>query len=235
MIYCRLLLMSLLLCIFCSCLQAQKRIKRPKYPFNADLVIGINASQLDGDYQFGYHKRGFSGGLRGTAYLSPSISLGMELFYSRRGSQPGGRNRYQRVVDLSLTYAEAPLLLYITTSRQSDGLPKIQLQFGLSYARLLNYRITDYPILPQVSVLYNSDRSSFTELAENFNGNDLSILGGAILHIGPHVNLSLRHAVSTSLIYDRQQSPDNADRSIRSFFFSLHLAYRLLDTYSNKR
>lgn len=230
----RSLVILLLLC-FSWCLHAQKKPKRPKYPFNAGFVLGFNVSQLDGDYQFGYHKYGLSGGLRGIAYLTPSLSLGMELLYSQRGSQPSGRKSTQRIVDLELNYAETPFILYILTSRQQDGLPKVQLQLGMSFARLLNYRITEYPILPQTSLVIPTNRSSFFEIAERFDHNDLSIIGGVIFHFGSHVNLSIRHAVSTNLLYDREKFPEKTDRSIRSFFFSLHAGYRLLHPYGNKR
>lgn len=61
----RYFLLPILLTVFISSAFSQRKInfKKPISPFNAGILVGINASQVDGDDQFGYDKIGFSGGL----------------------------------------------------------------------------------------------------------------------------------------------------------------------------
>lgn len=55
--------------------------------FDAGLIVGLNASQIEGDGFKGYHKAGFLGGIFVQTDLSPVFFTGMEIKYSGKGSK----------------------------------------------------------------------------------------------------------------------------------------------------
>jgi len=46
--------------------------------FNAGLVVGYNASQIDGDYYKGFNKYGLTAGIRGITRLTPNFDFNIE-------------------------------------------------------------------------------------------------------------------------------------------------------------
>ncbi|MCB0374758.1 MAG: PorT family protein [Sinomicrobium sp.] len=216
--------------------QSKKLPKRPKSPFNAGIIAGMNSSQLDGDYQSGYDKHGFSGGMQSTVFLNPALDLSIDLLFSQRGSKAdsgsGGQNR---VVNIHLNYAETNFLLNFLASRYEDGLPKFHIQAGLSYARLLSHRVKTFPYNNRVLIATLSERSSFTEIADHFNSDDFGVVGGAALHIGSHFTLSLRQNFSLKLLFNQEDIPERNNRSIRSFFIAIHGTYLFLNPYGKKK
>ena len=56
--------------------------------FNAGLVVGLNASQIDGDQLAGFDKLGLTAWVRGIAKLGETIDMNIEFLYSERGSKP---------------------------------------------------------------------------------------------------------------------------------------------------
>lgn len=233
----RSLLFIVLLCLAPSLYSQNKKLpKRPKSPFNAGLIVGMNSSQLDGDYQSGYDKKGFSGGLQSTVFLNPKLDLSIDLLFSQRGSKAdsasGGQNR---VVDIHLNYAETNFLLNFLTTRYENGMPKLHLQAGISYARLLDHRIRTFRYNNSALLASLAERSSFTEIATHFNSDDLGLVGGIALHIGSHFSLSLRQNISLRLLFNEDDIPDRKNRSMRSFFLAIHGSYLFLNPYGKRK
>lgn len=229
-----LLLFFLLLLVMPLAAQSKKRPPRPRSPFNAGLIVGFNSSQLDGDYQSGYNKQGLSGGLQSTVFLHHSLDLTIDLLFSQRGSR-GDSGRRPRVVDIDLNYAETNFLLNFLTSRYEDGLPKLHLQAGISYARLLNHRVHSFRLPGSNLAGITSEQSSLREIAEHFKSDDLGVVAGAALHLGTHFTLSLRQNFSLALVFDEEDIPQKKNRSMRSFFLAIHGTYLFLDPYAKKR
>jgi len=81
--------------------------------FNAGVIFGLNASQIDGDYYKGFNKYGLTGGIRGITRLTPNFEFNVEILYSKKGSKifhnrfaTPGRAMERRFIDL--TYIDVP-------------------------------------------------------------------------------------------------------------------------------
>lgn len=115
--------------------QAQQR-------FEAAVIIGFNASQVDGDQNPGFTKLGFNGGLKAYTRLGKYLSLSPELLIVQKGSRgrvTGSPPPYPffgvpNPFRLTLNYAEIPLLLhYHDKERAIFGA-------GLSYSAFIGYK-----------------------------------------------------------------------------------------------
>ena len=60
--------------IFCTSVQAQRR-------FQGGVVVGLSASQIDGDLMAGYDKLGLIGGIRTVARLKERSDLSVEFLF----------------------------------------------------------------------------------------------------------------------------------------------------------
>ncbi len=55
--------------------------------FDAGLIAGFNASQVEGDYFKGYNKAGILAGIYVQTDVAPAIVAGLEIKYSQKGSR----------------------------------------------------------------------------------------------------------------------------------------------------
>ncbi|MEZ5040489.1 MAG: hypothetical protein R2828_11365 [Saprospiraceae bacterium] len=205
--------------------------------FNAGVVLGANFAQIDGDYQFGFHKKGIMTGARAIAYLNPWLEMNIDLLYSQRGAKQSYRKN--PIVAIDLNYVESVFLLNFKIPAKGDlekdpkGRKKKQLnefrpfhlQLGVSYGRLVNSTVSTgnaprSPFLPQLEV-------SFQEMREHFNRNDLSVVPGVSYFFSRNIGVTFHAYFPTRSLYDKEQFPDRISRSMRSFFYSLQLAYLL--------
>jgi hypothetical protein len=87
--------------------------------FNAGVMAGGVASQVDGDTYDGYHKFGYYGGAFVMLHLSPHSSFQMEIEYIQKGSRRAdttvsGGTQYL----LRLHYIEVPILYQYTFKKR---------------------------------------------------------------------------------------------------------------------
>ena len=81
--------------------------------FDAGLIAGFNASQVEGDYFKGFNKAGILAGIYVQTDIAPAVVAGMEIKYSQKGS----RRKYdpkQPDVDkyiMRLGYIDIPLFM----------------------------------------------------------------------------------------------------------------------------
>ena len=89
--------------------------------FDAGLIAGFNATQVEGDTFKGYHKAGVLAGIFVQTDIAPAIIAGMEIKYSQKGS----RKKYdpkQPEVDkyvMRLGYIDIPLFMGFRTNDKS--------------------------------------------------------------------------------------------------------------------
>ena len=102
--------------------------------FNAGLIAGINASQVDGDRQAGYHKIGPICGGFVIRKLSPKLSWKMEMVYIQKGSKlvPNIEKNHWDYKLIKLDYVEVPVLFYLWWEKF-----KLNLELGLSFGALI--------------------------------------------------------------------------------------------------
>ncbi|MCB0567875.1 MAG: PorT family protein [Phaeodactylibacter sp.] len=186
--------------------------------FTAGALLGINASQLDGDDQSGYSKNGIVGGLRGIAHLTPRFDFNVELLYAQRGSKPSAKgNNGERPVTILLNYAETPFLITFKTAEDWDGNYRLQLSTGLSYARLLNSKVEET----------SGNTPNIAGNENKFKKNDISWKAGLAYLITPKLSLGVRHTFSLTPLLKENAISSESRNSLRSYYLNLHLAYTL--------
>jgi hypothetical protein len=159
--------------------------------FEAAVIAGINASQIDGDQNAGYDKLGFNCGLKVYARLGKYLSLSPELLIVQKGSKgrlvgspvPYPFTFAPNPFKLTLNYAEIPVLLhYHDKDRAIFGA-------GLSYSALVGYK--------RIESGFNTTGSDTP-----VSSRDISIIADAALKVRKVFALNLRFAYSLFSIAD---------------------------------
>ena len=185
----------LLLAFFPLLLAAQPR-------FKAGAVLGLTASQIDGDLSAGYNKLGFQSGLRVIARLKGRQEASMEILYSQRGCQneliPSDYD--PNPFALTLNYVEVPVQWHfkdwlIEYDDAKFNYYKVSFNAGLSYARLINSKVDD-------------DFNWLNGVAPDYlTKNDLSLVLGVNFFANRHLGFTARWNRSMVLLYDPRNSP----------------------------
>jgi len=106
-------LLSIILVLAATVLFAQR--------FDAGLIAGLNASQVEGDSFKGYHKAGILAGVFVQTDIAPAVVAGMEIKYSQKGA----RRKYDPKVPnvdkyiMRLDYIDIPLFMGFRTNNRS--------------------------------------------------------------------------------------------------------------------
>lgn len=155
--------------------------------FEGGVLVGLNASQVDGDTYSGYKKPGVVAGGYVQTDLSRTVFAGMELKFAQKGSRnvdslaTDGQIKYI----MRLTYAELPVYLGIRTSE------RISLLVGLSPGYLI--KGTEY-----------NDYGKFVAQDQHpFNAFDLEAMLGFRFQLAKRIFVDLRGAYSLLPIRDQ--------------------------------
>lgn len=204
--------MSKLKLFFCSILFLLSANSGHSQAFDGGILLGLNASQIDGDLLAGYNKLGLTGGVYVAFPISEKLKLGMELLYSQRGS----RNEIRIGVaspqsSIHLQYIEIPVMIemedwYI----EEDDYNKVKFGLGFSYGNL--FRVTT------VNSGFNDND------LENFLPHDLSILGTATYFVGPRLAFSVRGTRSLTRMYSFTDLTGNPSALI-GYFLTFRAEY----------
>ncbi len=185
--------------------------------FNAGLVLGLNASQIDGDQLAGFDKLGLTGGVRGIARLSEKVAVNVEFLYSERGSKPDALDAiFEPDIHIDLTYAEVPFYFSFKDWKITDYY-KVQIHTGISFARLINASTIDG---------YEDDELELDTLVDEFNSNDLSFLIGASFNFSRSIGVNLRYTRFINKLLNTKTLGINAP-SLRSYFLTFRLEYTI--------
>lgn len=180
-------------------------------------VVGVNASQIQGDLLAGFDKVGICGGLRGTVELKEPFGLSVELLYSERGSRPDiFGDVFDPDINVTLRYLDLPV--YITYSDWRDpeeGYHKAFALAGISAGRLIEASTFD---------AFNESEMDLDSLAMEFNQNDLSWLLGFGFRLSNRFIISARYTRSITLLLNAEKKGINAN-SLRVFFLSFRGEY----------
>ncbi len=161
------LLFTGLLCHAGSRAQSNFYEEEPK-TFTGGIVVGTNFTQVDGDTYYGFYKVGLNAGGIVTVRFSESFGASMELLYAQKGVR--GVNvlespyvgTYVEKYYLNLNYVEVPILLHIKPSKLCVWQRQLDIEAGISYARLINFKEwaeADQPVLidPNINYFKTSD------------------------------------------------------------------------------
>lgn len=191
--------------------------------FKASVMTGINFSQIDGDNQDGYKKKGISLGLIGSMVLKPDFEICTELLYNEKGTSAGSLSPYRRdhfYSNIALKYSEMALLAhYFFRPQIAENYYKQSLKIGVSYGRLLKSQ-TD------ISINQLIDKTTEQILAQNYNKNDFSFVAAWSYYVSPRISVSVRHTNTLSFLY---KSPNTTGKgafeNMRPYFLSAQLTY----------
>ncbi len=148
--------------------------------FDAGLIGGFNASQVDGDLYRGYHKPGIVLGAYVQTDIAPAIFGSMEIKYSQKGS----RNQYdedkpeENKYIMRLGYIDIPVILGFRTS------DKIMVIAGASAGYLLHGKEFD-----EYGEFLEPDQNAF----EDF---DVQAIAGFQFDLLDNIKLDLRMCYS---------------------------------------
>jgi hypothetical protein len=178
--------------------------------FNGTLILGLNASQIDGDLLAGYDKLGLTGGVKLDYRLEKPWYLSLELLYSARGSQS------ELIADaslplrkISLQYIEMPLLLrYRDWWIEEESYYKVDAEAGISYGYLFNS---------------SSSQGSFTWQTDDFRTNDIGFILGAHYFISKHWGFGVRYTRSITRLYI---NPETDERDLLGYFLSFRSLFQ---------
>lgn len=100
------------------------------------LTLGFNASQVDGDEVFGYHKYGFNTGAFATIPLAHNFSVSIETLFNQKGAyqRPWITDSLSGQYKLILDYLDVPVLLQYTDK------DIIKFGAGFSWGRLVTFK-----------------------------------------------------------------------------------------------
>lgn len=176
--------------------------------FHAKGILGINASQLEGDNLSGFNKVGIQAGI-GVEYEFVKNSIVMELLFNQKGSgnkvDNGGIN--QRM-STTLNYLQIPILFSLNSWYEETGnFYHVSVQAGPYYSRLFGISSTNPGIEP------------FTD---NFNKTDLGVLVGVQYRINKQISAAIRYDQSLTKIYN---NPSNGITGLISYLVSLRMEY----------
>ncbi|MEL6924536.1 MAG: porin family protein, partial [Bacteroidota bacterium] len=188
-----------------------RKNKRNKHRFNAGLMLGNSMSQLDGDDFTGFDKSGIRGGLKGMIFLNDKLDITAGLLFNQKGSRFENPNlnavRSDKNRIIHLDYMEVPLLL--TIKQLKKNAQGYRFDLGVSFARLINYNITE--IVPS-----GKDAISFEALSSSFNSNEFSIVGGVSYFFTPRMGLGLHYTAQMNKVYDNPDKMPTPDFNILS-------------------
>lgn len=178
--------------------------------FGGALILGMNASQIDGDQLAGYDKPGLTGGLQISYALKKPWHTAIELLYSQRGSQTdflvnnGGPRR-----QIDLKYIEIPLMAkYEDWYIQDGNYYKVNAEAGLSYGYLFN--------------AYTAEDNE-KEPIDDFLKHDISFLFGGNYYFNKRLGVGFRY---TRALTKLKKFEDTGQLSLLSYFLTFRGSFR---------
>ena len=170
--------------------------------FTAAAVLGLNASQINGDFLAGYDKLGLTAGLKVVSSMKEKLDISVELLWSQRGSRDGPFTNTHRKIHLD--YAEIPVMIIFKDWLVRDYY-KIWFESGLSYGRLVRNKITYIDV---------------ETLADTFNSNDISFLVGATFFANSNWGWSLRFTSSINPLLNNKDPGNQNFSRLRGYFLT---------------
>jgi Outer membrane protein beta-barrel domain len=196
--------------------------------FSGGVFGGLNFAQIDGDFQQGYRKRMFGGGIRAAMILTRNFDIGTELIYNGKGATPSATDKSSRNPNFYMTmhYAEAGLMANFHFEQHEQGYNQKTIQIGVSYGRLLS----SVSEISKLSLVDTTRTNLF--LQENIRNSDVSFIVGFSYRFTPKIGFSVRHSYSLTPFFEKELPPRQRTYQKeyflgRSYFLSTHLFYDL--------
>jgi hypothetical protein len=198
-------------------------------PFKAGVIFGRNSAQIDGDYQSGYKKGGYTYGIRGGYVLNKQLDLMTELLYVEKGASPKEDNITinRRRADIRYTYAEIPLCLNHHFREKADGSYLCTAYVGASYGKLLEFT-------SNVVVGNKTDILATNSINQaNLNKQDYAFITGLNFSLIHNLYIGIRTSTSMNFVY-KNPNPKYQSNGIlvkdeyvqfRNYYISMQMQY----------
>ena len=198
----------LIILLFCVRLEAQK--------IKGAIIAGMNASQVDGDQVYGWHKFGVNLGTSAIIPFGDKWSVCLENLYNQKGSyqrpqypDPDSSGEYKLILD----YVEVPVLVTFTDKNF------ITAGLGASWARLVNFKEYEHGRKVDWSTPYGPYKRS-----------DVNILVDIRFPIVKRLKFNFRYAYSLAKIRTRDFTKI---QTVRDQYNTL-LSFRLIYVFNEK-
>ena len=179
--------------------------------FKAGVILGVTASQINGDDSAGFNKPGLEGGLKSAVTISEKVDISLEILYSQRGAKDEAsadgvvQNIYRT------TYVAIPII-YNYKDWAAEDYYRLHFHGGLSYGRLINAELDN-----------DQDNTAFVDA---WNQNDFGFLVGATYFVNSNFGLTFRYNRSILRLYRFDPNDGFTGReSLLAFNLSLHGTY----------
>ncbi|PCJ66743.1 MAG: hypothetical protein COA58_04600 [Bacteroidetes bacterium] len=151
--------------------------------FGAQLVLGANFSQVDGDQLGGYNKLGVNAGIQINREISDDWEAAFEIRYSMKGAKKVIDPKAPATFTLKLNYhyVEVPVLA------KYKGFEKLIPFGGISIG---------------INVLKERDENGITSKEPQLNATELGLILGISYQFNDRIAADLRHAYSLSSVRD---------------------------------
>ncbi len=171
--------------------------------FNASALLGMNASQIDGDGYFGYDRLGWHAGGRLSVRAGKRQDISLEMLYSERGSSSSLFNSPDSA-RFSLSYLEVPVIFSVKDwFLEKENYHKVRVDAGLSGGYLFGTKVPKF------------EENDYRKL-------DLTWLVGIGFHFQKHIACSIRY---TNSIFDLLQKEVNGNNvTFRSYFLTFRIS-----------
>jgi hypothetical protein len=176
--------------------------------FKASFTLGLNASQIDGDFDLGYHKIGLQSGINVATILSDKQQISIGMHYSQRGSQPKSYGDFVPAVPfkINLQYIEIPVLFhYLDWEVGEKEYYKFNFAGGLSYGRLFKSKTSD---------------TAYDTINDKFRKNNICWVAQATLNTSAHVGWSVRYTRDLLIILNAKEVTGRNINSLIGYFLT---------------
>ncbi len=172
--------------------------------FKASIILGANASQIDGDSLYGFKKLGLSTGGRLSYTNNKTFDVALEMLYSQRGSSVKFFSK-EANEKIPLNFLEIPVVISLRDWYiEKDNYYKVRAEGGLSYGYLFNAKSARYDVT-------------------NLGKSDLSWLLGIGINLNKKIGIAARYTSSFIDIY--KDTPDLV--FFKSYFITLRTEVNL--------
>ena len=175
--------------------------------FEAKIVGGVNASQLQGDNLSGFDKVGLHTGIA-IEYGLLKNAISVELLFNQKGSASKTDVNTPQRVSTTMNYLQVPAIYSINSwYEEKDNYYHIGIHGGLYYARLFGISSSDPGI------------RAFTD---NFRKTDFGAVVGIQYRISKNISTTIRYDQSFIKAYN---NPSSGITGIISYLATLRMEY----------
>jgi len=152
------------------------------------LTVGFNASQVDGDEVFGWHKYGLNTGAFAAIPIGKNFSVSIETLYNQKGAyqRPRFDDSLSGEYKLILNYLDVPLLIHYTDKEV------MKFGTGFSWGRLVAFKEWEH-----------GNRVNWANPNGPYNKSDINFLADIQLKLARGIYFDFRYAYSLGKIRTR--------------------------------